>query len=243
MLGVEIDGLNLNETVEAVDGYVRRGEPLHLLGVNADKLNQIGRDERLRRIAARCGIVNADGCSVVLAGRFLRAPLPGRVAGIDLMLALLGLCEREGYSVYFLGAERGVVAEAVGKMRARFPKLIVSGFRDGYFGDGEWADVGREIGAARPKIVFVGISSPKKEYLIDFFQGAGRREVYMGVGGSFDVLAGRLKRAPGWMIRANLEWLFRLCQEPRRLWRRYLFGNVEFVRRVLAEKFERMRGH
>ncbi len=241
MLDTDIDALSLAETLQAVDGCIRRNEPLHLLGVNADKLNQLGGDERLRKIAAGCGIVHADGGSVVLASRFLKTPLPERVAGIDLMQELLRMCALKRYEVYFLGAERAVVEETVHRTCARFEGLSVCGFRDGYFSDGEWTDVSREIAAVRPKIVFVGISSPKKEYLIEFFQREGHREVFMGVGGCFDVLSGRYRRAPKWMRRVNLEWLFRMCQEPRRLWKRYLFGNAKFVGRILAEKVGRMK--
>jgi N-acetylglucosaminyldiphosphoundecaprenol N-acetyl-beta-D-mannosaminyltransferase len=226
----------MDETVARVDQFIRKHKPLHLMGVNADKINTMQHDKKLAEIVNSCEIINADGASVVLASRFLSYPLPERVAGIDLMQRLLSLAAEKGYSVYFLGAKQKVVEAAVEKLQRQYVGLKVCGFRNGYFSDNEWGNIAAEIKEKNPSIVFVGISSPKKEYLIQYFQEQGLDSVFMGVGGSFDVLSGFIPRAPEWMQEKNLEWLFRLMQEPRRLWKRYLVGNSKFMVRVVRQK-------
>jgi N-acetylglucosaminyldiphosphoundecaprenol N-acetyl-beta-D-mannosaminyltransferase len=209
------------------------------MGVNADKINMMKRDPALRSIVNGCAIINADGASVVLASRFLNQRLPERVAGIDLMQDLIGLSDHKGYSVYLLGARQNVVEKAAQCLLEKHRGLRICGFRNGYFGQSEWEPMAREIASAAPEIIFVGIKSPEKEYLIDFLQRQGLDCVFMGVGGSFDVISGLIPRAPTWMQRTNLEWLFRLFQEPKRLWKRYLVGNSMFILGVLWQKFAR----
>jgi N-acetylglucosaminyldiphosphoundecaprenol N-acetyl-beta-D-mannosaminyltransferase len=161
--------------------------------------------------------------------------LPARIAGVDLMEALLAHAASRGYSVYLLGARPQVVAACVARARERYPALRVAGFRDGYFQRGEEGDVVAAIRAARPDILFLGFGTPAKEY----FMHRRHRELevpfVMGVGGTFDVLAGLVPRAPRWMQRSGLEWAFRLAQEPRRMWRRYLLGNTRFAALVLRD--------
>lgn len=238
MLGTQIDSFTMDETVAQVDCFIRGRRPLHLMGVNADKINTMQRDKKLAEIVNSCGIINADGASVVLASRLLSCPLPERVAGIDLMQRLLSLAAEREYPVYFLGAKQEVVEATVEKLQRQYAGLIVCGFRNGYFGEDEWGNLTEELKEKNPSIVFVGISSPQKEYLVQYFQKQGLDCVFMGVGGSFDVLSGAIPRAPEWMQKKNLEWLFRLMQEPRRLWKRYLVGNSKFMFRVMRQKLQ-----
>ena len=173
--------------------------------------------------------MSADGQPVVWASRLLGDPLPGRVNGTDLMLRLLALAEAEGLRVYILGARRDVLEEAVTRLREQYPRLVIAGYRDGYFSDEENVEVCAEIRASGAHVLFIAMSSPKKEYwLAERARDTGVR-VAMGVGGSIDVVAGRVRRAPVWMQRAGLEWLFRLLQEPRRLGRRYTSTNARFL--------------
>lgn len=237
MLGAHIDVLTMAETVAQVDQYIRRREPLHLMGVNADKINQMYRDAAFAALVNACGIINADGASVVLASRLLKKPLPERVAGIDLMQALLALSQEQGYRIFFLGAAQNTLDALLAVMQRAYPTLHVVGAQNGYFYDSETVEISKTLQAADPDIVFVGISSPRKEQLIQFFQAQGHAAVFMGVGGSFDVLSGKVRRAPAWMQRLHMEWLFRMLQEPRRLFARYVFGNLRFLGHVLREKF------
>lgn len=233
-----IDVLNVDETVELVDKYVKSKTPLHLMGVNADKINEVNQNERMKNIVNSCGIINADGASVVLASKFLKKPLPERVAGIDLMQKLVELSERKGYSIYLLGAKQKVVEQTSQVLKNKHPNLNIIGIHNGYFNDSQWNEVAKILMENQPDFVFVGITSPTKEYLIEYLQSKGLQSVFMGVGGSFDVISGNIPRAPLWMQKANLEWLFRVIQEPKRLFKRYFVGNTIFIKRVISEKLK-----
>lgn len=240
-MNITIDVLTMDETVELTERYLRTATPLHLVGINADKVILLQDCPELRKLVNACGIVNADGTSVVTASRILGCPLPERVAGIDLMDRLVALSAEKGYRVYLLGAEQGVVEDAGKRLLEMYPALTLAGLRNGYFEDDAWPRISEQLFDARPELVFVGISSPKKEQLIAYLQSQGHKCVFMGVGGSFDVIAQRLKRAPGWMQKLGLEWLFRCLQEPRRLFRRYFVGNSRFILAVAREYFRKRR--
>lgn len=236
ILDIEIDPLTMQETVNSVERYVLEKKALHLMGVNADKINQCHDDEEIRKIVNESGIINADGASVVLASKFLGSPIPERVAGIDLMQELLHLANEKGYSVYLFGAKEEVLTDMLAVFKKDYPNLQVVGRRNGYFSAEEEEIIQEDIRKKDPDFVFVGITSPKKEYLIQKFMDNGVNSVFMGVGGSFDVLSGHIKRAPMWMQKANLEWLFRVANEPKRLFKRYFVGNVSFIYKVVKEK-------
>ena len=237
ILNTVIDVLTFQETVDLVEKYVQQKVPLHLIGVNADKINEINANKQMREIVNKCGIINADGASVVWASKFLGKPLPERIAGIDLMDCLIQISEKRGYRVYLLGAKQNVIEKTVGVLKKKYPYLEICGFRNGYLDKTEWLSISMELKRLQPDFVFVGITSPLKEYLIEFLQNDGNNSVFMGVGGSFDVISGNISRAPLWMQKANLEWLFRVIQEPRRLFWRYFSGNIIFIATVLKEKF------
>lgn len=228
VMGAPVDPWTMGQTVAATDALIKDGRFAHLIGVNADKLLQMRDDPGMDACVRRCEVVNADGASMVMAADRLGVALPGRVAGIDLMWELCALAEREGHRVYLLGAKAEVVGKAAEVLAERYPNMTIAGYRDGYFKDEEFDAVVAEVEQARPDIVFVGITSPKKERLIERFRELGARGAFVGVGGSFDVVSGNIPRAPMWMRRANLEWLFRMLQEPRRLVRRYVVGNTRF---------------
>ena len=215
------------ELIEA-DGVARQ------VSLNAAKLIALREDERLREIVRGCELVNADGQSVVWASRLLGDPLPERVAGIDLMQQLLALAERNDYSVYFLGATATVLQRALTRIRALHPRLRIAGSHHGYFAAEAEPTVRAAIRGAAPDILFVALSSPAKEYWLAENDDL-RAGLVMGVGGSLDVVAGDLRRAPHRLQRLGLEWLFRLVQEPGRLWRRYLTTNLRFTALVLRE--------
>ncbi len=236
ILNTTIDVLNVEETINLVEKYVKQKEPLHLMGVNADKINELNSNERLKQIVNSCGIINADGASVIKASRYLGVPLPERVAGIDLMQSLVELSEQKGYTVYLLGAKQTVVEKTAEVLKTKHPNLQLVGIHNGYFKEQDWPEISKEIKALRPNFVFVGITSPMKEYLIEYLQDDGNDSVFMGVGGSFDVISGAIPRAPKWMQKAGLEWLFRVMQEPKRLFKRYFVGNWKFIKAVWNEK-------
>lgn len=236
IMNTHIDVLNVAETVALVEQYVKQKEPLHLIGVNADKLNEIAINERLRQIVNGCGIINADGASVIMASKYLNRPLPERVAGIDLMDDLVHLSDERGYRVYLLGAKQEVVEATAKVLKSKYSQLNIVGIRNGYFKEEDWPEVSKQLWEAEADFVFVGITSPLKEYLVEYLQAEGHRCVFMGVGGSFDVISGNISRAPQWVQKINMEWMYRMLQEPRRLFKRYFVGNWKFIVAIAKEK-------
>lgn len=241
VMGCPVDPWDMAQTVEATRRAVGAGAFAHLIGVNADKLLQMRDDSWMDACVRRCEIVNADGASMVMASRRLGAPVPERVTGIDLMDALCALAAEQGWGVYLLGAAPGVALAAADELAERHAGLVVSGARDGYFPDEGWGAVAEEVRSSGARIAFVGITSPKKERLIEHFRELGLSGAFVGVGGSFDVLSGNIPRAPEWMQRSGLEWAFRMAQEPGRLVKRYAVGNTRFLALLLRESLRKGR--
>ncbi|MFJ5302935.1 WecB/TagA/CpsF family glycosyltransferase [Streptomyces sp. NPDC088350] len=229
LFGVELDPLTMDETVERCLEAVRDGRQLEIGVVNAAKLVNMRRDQRLADAVAGCDLVLADGQAVVWAGRVLRAPLPERVAGIDLFLRLLAEAESAGMSVYFLGAKEEVLEQMLLRVADRFPGLKVAGSRNGYFDDSQQESIADDIARSGARMLFLGMTSPKKEIFTAAHGARTGARVVHGVGGSFDILAGVTKRAPESWQRWGVEWLYRALQEPRRLGRRYLTTNAAFL--------------
>ena len=241
VMGVPVDPWTMAQTVERTREFVDSGAFAHLIGVNADKVLQMRDDPEMDAIVRRCEIVNADGASMVMAANRLGVPVPERVAGIDLMDELCALAELHGYRVFLLGAKREVVERTRDALIADYPRLDIVGIRDGYFGEEEFDEVAEEVSASGAQVTFVGITSPKKERLIERFRELDLKGVYVGVGGSFDVVSGAIPRAPKWMQQVHLEWLFRMMQEPGRLAKRYIVGNARFMA-LLRKEQKRMKG-
>jgi N-acetylglucosaminyldiphosphoundecaprenol N-acetyl-beta-D-mannosaminyltransferase len=234
VLGCPIDRVDIDEAVDRCRELIEEGRTARQVSINAAKLVAIREDDQLRDEVLECDLVTADGQSVVWASRLLGDALPERVAGIDLMQRLLALAEERGYRVFFLGATRRVLARALATIRSRHPGLHVVGSRDGYFRPYEEQAMREEIRAAAPDILFVAMSSPRKEHWVAAADELGVGFA-MGVGGSLDVLAGGVRRAPRIVQRLGLEWLFRLAQEPRRLARRYVTTNTRFLLLLIRE--------
>jgi N-acetylglucosaminyldiphosphoundecaprenol N-acetyl-beta-D-mannosaminyltransferase len=229
ILGCSIDRLDLPDTLAEVERAIAARRYTQHMAINAAKLVAMHDDPKLWQIVDDCGLVSADGQSVVWASRLLRDPLPERVAGIDLMDALLALAERRGYRVHFLGARADVLERAVAQLREKYPRIAIVGARDGYYAEDEADDVCAAIRASRADILFVAMSSPRKEYFLGEYGPHLGVPFVMGVGGSIDVVAGVTRRAPAVWQRLGLEWLFRLLQEPRRMLRRYAVTNARFL--------------
>lgn len=236
LFGCTFDAVDLDGAVTLVSAWLGGDELRQGCGVNVDHLVKMDRDPRFADAVDACDLVTADGTPVVWASRLLGRPLPERVAAIDLFEALLPVAARDDVPVFLLGARADVVADAAIAMRATHPGLRVVGARDGYFGIDDEPAVASQIAASGARLLFVGITSPKKEEFVTRQRDAlGDVRFVLGVGGSFDIAAGRVKRAPRWMGRTGLEWTFRLAQEPRRLWRRYLLDDVRFLRLLARE--------
>jgi len=240
VLGVPVDNLSMAETLDRVGELIALKTPHQHVVVNVDKIVKAARDPALREIIAACAIVNADGMPVVWASKLIGRPLKERVAGVDLFFALLQRAAQSGWRVYFLGARAEVVEEVARRARSAHPALQIAGFRDGYWPPEQDDDVAAAIGQARPDILFVAISSPRKEQFLAAQQARMRVPFAMGVGGTFDVMVGRVRRAPRWMQVAGFEWFYRFVQEPRRMFRRYFVDSLPFfvllARAVLRDR-------
>jgi len=229
LMGCAIDNLTMEETLARVEGFIASGRPHQHVVVNVDKLVKASRDPGLRRIVNGCDLVNADGMPVVWAARLLGMPLKERVAGIDLFEALMRRAAERGWRVFLLGAREQVVGAVADLYRRRYPGLALVGWRDGYWRPEHDAQVARQVRESGADLLFVAISSPRKEQFLNGYQDAMRVPFAMGVGGSFDVASGLLRRAPSWMQRAGLEWFWRFLQEPRRMFRRYFIDDMAFI--------------
>lgn len=235
LFGLTVDELSLAETVDRVEDFIREGGVHQHVAVNVDKVTAASRDPRLRDIINGSDLVSADGLPIVWASRWVGRPLRERVTGVDLMFALIPRAEKAGHRVFFLGAREGVLEAVLARLQREHPGLLVAGVQDGYWPDGEDERIAHAVAATRPDILFVALPSPRKERFIAAWKDVIGAPFVMGVGGSFDVYAGRVKRAPRWLQRVGGEWLFRLLQEPSRLWRRYLVADLRFIPLVLRE--------
>lgn len=235
VLGVPIDRLDMRGTIAELRRHMDLGGHHHHVGVNASKLVMSEGDPELSRILKEACVVSADGMSVVWASRALRQALPERVTGIDLMTRLLDEASEEGWRIFLLGARQEVVDRLATRLTQAYPQLEVAGTHHGYWDSKAEDEVVRKISGSNTDVLFIALPSPQKEYFVDRNRDDLNVRLSVGVGGSFDVLCGDISRAPQWMQRHGLEWAHRLAKEPRRLWRRYLIGNTQFMGRVLRE--------
>ena len=236
LCNIPVDALTMRETVDLIDKAIEEHRPIHHVAINAAKLVNAQKDDELRKSILDCDIINADGQAIIWAAQFLNIPLPERVAGIDLMENLVKLATEKKYRIFFLGANEEVVIKVVNKYSSMYSKDIIAGYRNGYFKKEEEYEVANQIANSQTSILFVAMSSPKKEIFLNSYKNLIQTPFIMGVGGSFDVVAGLVKRAPKWMQNIGLEWFYRFLQEPRRMWKRYLFGNMQFIWLVIREK-------
>lgn len=234
---IKVHPLSLNEFVSFIKMSMRQRKRLVQFGVNSATVNETRKNEEFRRIINSADLINIDGMSVVWALRSLGHKVPERVATPDLADGVLAMAAEEKFSVFLFGATDAVLSECRVNLELTYPELKIAGCRNGYFQPQEESVIIEQINQSGADILLIGMSSPKKELLFDKYRD--KLEVYyvLGVGGYFDILSGRTKRAPKWMQDKGLEWVFRLIQEPRRMWRRYLIGNNKFLWSVIRERF------
>lgn len=219
VLGVGFDPLTVKEATARILAFVEAGRPRLVVTPNPEIVYAAQFDPELMQLLRQADLVTADGTGIVWAARQVGRPVPERVTGIELAEDVMAEAAHSGYRLFFLGAKPGVAAEAAERLTARIPGLNIVGTHDGYFTAADEPAVLAEIAAARPHILFVGLGSPKQEKWCRAHQAELGVPVAMGLGGCFDVWAGRLTRAPLLFQRLHLEWLHRLGREPRRFWR------------------------
>lgn len=224
------------ELMSRITGWADEDGPTRkVMYVNAHVLNQSLEYPELRDTLDRADLVYCDGYGVRLAAKALDVEIPHRMTGADWIWDLAGLCARDGRSMYLLGSEPGVTREAAARLRQAYPHLEVAGSHHGYFVIGSPHDdrVVEDINARNPDILLVGMGTPRQELWVEHNADRLDARVVWTVGALFDIVSGRVPRAPHWLADNGLEWIFRLAIEPQRMWRRYLIGNPVFVSRVL----------
>ena len=235
VMGCPVDSYNMDETIHMVEQSIEAGTLCQHVVVNVSKFVQMQSDSNLNSIISSCDLINADGMPIVWASRLLGQPLPERVAGVDLFQELIKVCSEKGYRPFFLGAREWVVNEVVDVFKTKYPSLQIAGYRNGYFSESEEYEVASMIKNSNADMLFVGFSSPMKERFLNKWMPIMGVPFCMGVGGSFDIVAGKTRRSPEWMQRCGLEWSYRIFQEPTRMWKRYATTNPAFILMVLKE--------
>jgi N-acetylglucosaminyldiphosphoundecaprenol N-acetyl-beta-D-mannosaminyltransferase len=229
ILNGSFDPITLHDTATFVREAIATGRRGVICTVNVAMLMMMRRDATLRRVVESSALTVADGQPIVWVSRLFGKKLPERVAGVELISVLAALAAREQFPIYLLGARRDVVDEVACRLTNRYSGLEIAGVADGYFSEHEAvarADAVRTSGA---KLLIVAMGVPRQEAFLDeHFESCGAT-VALPVGGGFEVIAGKRVRAPGWIRKLGLEWLFRLAQEPRRLFKRYLVTNTQFI--------------
>ncbi len=231
LLGCPFDSITEDETVELVFRWKNEAERRshHIITVNVAILMMARDDSKLANAIEKADLVVVDGKPLVWTSRWLGAPVPEKVSGVDLMRRLLEAGNQRGLSVFLLGTtqERLDVLERV--IRAKYPNVVIAGTRNGYFKAPDYAAVTKQIRESKADLLLVGMPAPFKEIWCEEHRDALATPAILGVGGAFDVMAGFVPRAPRLMQEAGLEWAWRLAMEPRKLWKRYLVTNSAFI--------------
>ncbi len=239
--GVPIHPLTMEETLGYVQAAMRHRQPLRHVALNVAKFVRLRDDPELRDDVFNADLIGVDGAGILIGARFLGIRIPERVAGVDLMERVLAICAAEGFRPYFLGATQQVLNSALSNLAKRFPKLQIAGAQHGYFDRAGEQRIIEDIGNAKPDCLFVGMPTPRKERFMAEHSSELHVPFIMGVGGGIDILAGHVRRAPGGWQRSGFEWLYRIVQEPRRMWRRYLVTNTAYAM-ILAAALVRKAG-
>ncbi len=216
--GMRVDRVDMDGALALIGGFIASGgPPRHVLTADASMVVTAAEDPEFARIADKADLVTPDGAGILWAAKRVGAPIPAKVSGVDLSARLCQLSAEKGWRIFFFGAAPGVAEEAAARIRARFPGANVVGWRDGFFGPSDEPAVVEQIKAARPDVLLVALGIPKQEKFIDRHKAALGVPVSIGVGGTFDVFSGAVKRAPVWMQNSGLEWAYRLASNPKKI--------------------------
>lgn len=233
--GVEVSRVNMSDTLKEVDTIINNRKPSFVVAINPEKIMKATEDDKLRELLNSAAIQIPDGIGVVLASRLNGGKIKSRVTGIDLMNNVCKLASEKGYKIFMLGAKPGVAAKAAELLKEKYESINIVGIIDGYFKSDE--EVVQKVHEVKPDIIFVALGSPKQEYWITKNMDILNVPLLMGVGGSFDVICGNIKRAPQWMCNLGLEWFYRLIKEPWRAKR--MLSLPVFLFKVVLERMKK----
>ncbi|PKM92712.1 MAG: glycosyltransferase, partial [Elusimicrobia bacterium HGW-Elusimicrobia-4] len=215
ILSTRIDNISLKDALILVDGFLTDGKSHQIITANPLMVFEAHENEKLKNIFDAAALVIPESAGIHWAAKFLKTPLKEKIPGIDFMLSLLEYAQQKNCSVFFLGACEEVIKKAVGEIKKKYPELKITGFHNGYFREtGNEQEVISQIKSSGAEILFAGLNTPFQEIWLNKNLEKLGVKIAMGVGGSFDVLSGNLRRAPKWMIDRNIEWIFRVAQQP-----------------------------
>lgn len=244
---VTFDNYDYDDLLGFMDRAIQAGKPSYIITCNVDHLMKLQNDAYFREVYSQAGAVVADGMPIVWASRLLRNPLKQRVAGSDIMQELGHRLAKRGYRIFLLGAAEGIAERARRNLEAEYPEMDIVGTYSPSYGFEQNEEENERIIAMirdkRPDIVLVGAGAPKQEKWIHRYHQHYGAPISIGVGATLDFMAGEVKRAPLFFQRFSLEWLWRLCQEPKRLWRRYLVDDMQFLGLLFREMRVRKEGN
>ena len=235
---IKIHLLCKQEFLDIINLNLREGNQIVQNGVNAASIIGLKNNNELIHAYNNSDLINVDGMSMVWALRFFGYSVPERVACPDLAKDILAIAEKENYSIFLFGAKEESLIQSLKKLKEEYPKLNLVGHRNGYYKITEESAIVEMINNSNPDILLLGMPSPKKELFVEKYKDQLQVKYLFGVGGFFDILSGKLKRAPVWMQNRGLEWVYRFIQEPRRMGHRYIIGNIQFIILVLKEKWK-----
>ena len=238
VLGVAVSPINMGLALEQISRAIKSKQKGYVCVTGVHGISEAQSDPEFRQILNRAFLCTPDGMPLVWVGRLQGQKQMGRVYGPDLMLAVMELSERSGWRHYFYGGANGTARALAARLSERFPKLQIAGASEPPFrplNPAEQQQLRDDLRAARPDIMWIGLSTPKQERFMAQYLGQLDVTLMFGVGAAFDFLAGKIRQAPVWMQRSGLEWSFRLACEPRRLWKRYFKNNPLFMARILCQ--------
>lgn len=237
-LGISFSGFSMDETIAVINETICSNKKVVYADLNVQSVLMYQENSAVKNFFNSVDLLNFDGQGVVWAYRYLDKGRVDRTTGCDLMYQLIDVAAKNGHKCFFLGAKDIVLRQMIAVIIDRYGSDVIGGFRNGYFSDEDEQDIVDVINDSHVQILFIGITSPKKELFLNRYADNLNVNISMGVGGSFDVYAGVVQRAPVWMQKSGLEWFFRLLQEPKRMWKRYLVGNSKFIWLVIKERFK-----
>ena len=236
-LNCNLDLLNIDETVNFIDDKIQKNQFIQQVVVNVAKIINLQKDTQLFKSVNDSDLINIDGMGIIYGANFLNLDVKKehKVSGIDLFYSLINLSKNKGYKIFLLGASEEAIKLTNDNLLSKYPNLKIAGYHHGYFWNDEEKIV-QKIKSSGSQLLFVAITSPKKENFINKWKKDLNVNFVMGVGGTFDIVAGKIKRAPVWMQNNGLEWVYRIIQEPKRMWKRYLVTNTKYLFFLIKEK-------
>ena len=232
ILDVNVSTLNYGELITSIDSLIETGGQGNIIAVNPEKIMALQKDSKLKDLINSATFTIPDGIGVILASKLNKGSVTERVTGVDLFVKLLELADRKRYKIFLYGAKPEVVSKAVENIKKDYPNLIVAGYRDGYVSDQN--ELINDINVSGAQLMFVALGSPKQEFWIEENKEKLNVNIFQGVGGSFDVISGTVKRAPAAFRNTGTEWLYRLLSQPSRIQRQMALP--KFLLKVLSSK-------